>query len=280
MIETNPAERRLRCGEALSACLIGKVQRHSETFGNGDCLLFDFGHRIFAVSDASERCPQASRRLLQALAAGASRMPWPGCLEAAWCTQPYVQKTTCIGVHIEMDPTPHAVIVAGGDSLIWIVDCDNGKILFRNTPDMHVAGGMSAMPEERRVLLTSGSRIVLASDGIMDVFERNGDDGAMVSGLGVDAAPMDWIGNIRKLVRQKQCESLAHDDIAVLVIDPFKELATCRRTVILGGTSPHEEAQFAGSSLPEAWMPIGEAEKNGWSTTMGMSFYDFSDCLD
>ena len=277
MIELNPAQRRLRCGDALSACLIGKVQRHTESFGNCDCLLLDFYHRIFAVSDASERCCQASRRLLQALAVCACRMPWPDCLEAAWRTQPYVQKTTCVGVHIEMTPTPCAVIVAGGDSLIWIVDRWNGKMLFRNAPDMHVAGGMSEMPGAIRVLLTPGSRIVLASDGIMDVLERNGDDGAMVSGLDMDTTPMDWIGKIQHVVRQKQCNAVVHDDIAVMVIDPFKDIAAWRQILLLGGTSPHEEARFAGSSLPEAWAGIGEAERQGWPETMGMRFYDIAD---
>ncbi|WP_028323246.1 hypothetical protein [Desulfatirhabdium butyrativorans] len=276
MIELNPAQRRLRSGDVLSACLIGKVQRHTESFGNGDCLLFDFDHRIFAVSDASERCPQASRRLLQALAVCACRMPWPDCLEAAWRTQPYVQKTTFVGVQIEMDPTPCARIVAGGDSMIWIVDRLNGKMLFRNAPDMHVAGGMSEMPGAIRVLLTPGSRIVLASDGIMDVLERNGEDGGMISGLAMGAAPMDWIGKIQNMVRQKQCRSVVHDDIAVMVIDPFKEGPAWPQILLFGGTSPHEEAHFAGSSLPGAWMTIEEAERQGWPETMGMRFCDIA----
>lgn len=277
MIDLNPAQRILRCNDALSACLIGKAQRHTDSYGNGDCLLFDFDHRIFAVSDASERCPQASRRLLQALAVCACRMPWPDCLEAAWRTQPYVQKTTCVGVHIEMAPTPCAVIVAGGDSVIWIVDRHNGKIVFRNASDMHVAGGMTAMPGVIRILLTPGSRIVLASDGIMDVLERNGEDGGMISGWDMDATPMDWIGKVQNIVLQKHRRSVVHDDIAVMVIDPFKDIAAWPKSVLLGGTSPHEEAHFARASLPQAWMAIEEAEKSGWSEIMGMRFYDILD---
>lgn len=277
MIELHPAKRMLRSGDALNACLIGKVQRYTESFGNGDCLLIDLEHRIFAVSDAGERCPQASRRLLQALAVGACTAPWPDCLESAWRTQPYVQKTTCVGVHIEMTPVPCAVIVSGGDSVIRIVDCHTGKLQFRNVPDMYVAGGMSSMPGPFRVLLTPKSRIVLASDGIRDVLEDSGLNGDVFSGSGMAVKPMEWIGHIQDIVRRKQRESVVHDDIAIVVIDPFEIVASGQQRFLLGGTSPHEEAHYAESSFPEAWMTIGEARKHGWPERMGMRFYDMSD---
>ena len=49
----NPFRRALRLPGELGAGLITGTEKIRSGFGNGDCLLLDFRHRIFAVADAA-----------------------------------------------------------------------------------------------------------------------------------------------------------------------------------------------------------------------------------
>jgi len=64
----NPAKRMVKQKGSLSALVITGSDKVENGFGNGDCLLLDFSRLIFAVSDGSERYPQASRILLERFA--------------------------------------------------------------------------------------------------------------------------------------------------------------------------------------------------------------------
>uniref|UniRef100_A0A7C4MLY5 PPM-type phosphatase domain-containing protein n=1 Tax=Desulfatirhabdium butyrativorans TaxID=340467 RepID=A0A7C4MLY5_9BACT len=269
-IQVNPALRAVRFGNAVTAALIGSWDKNNGMFGNGDCLLVDVRHRVFALSDASERSPQASRRLLQAIAAGMCTAPWPECLHSAWCSQPYVQKATFVGIQLQMNPRPEAVVFSGGDSTLLIFDGRTGKILYRNPVNMHFVGRMSAAPSPVRVPLTPESRILLASDGLTDVLDRN-DDGHPPQFLRSMNHPQSWLAWLLDEVRRLRHEAFLHDDIAVINIDPFalKDINPCDG-ILLGGTTASEEKTFVHTALPNQWFSIDRAACTGYLKTMGL----------
>jgi hypothetical protein len=61
----NPYRRTICLEGRLGACLVTGTEKIRCGYGNGDCLLLDFRHRLFAVADASERFPQASHLLVE-----------------------------------------------------------------------------------------------------------------------------------------------------------------------------------------------------------------------
>ncbi len=270
-ILVNPALRSVRFGNALTAALVGSWDKNDGMFGNGDCLLLDVRHRLFALSDASERSPQASRRLLQAIAARIFAAPWPECLQSAWSSQPYVQKATFVGVQLRMDPRPEAVVISGGDSTLCIFDEKTGNLLYRNPVDMHFVGRMSTAPLPVHVPLTPESRLLLASDGLTDVLMQNGDEyGSHVFRQMND--PNAWLDSLLDGVQRLRQAAFLHDDIAVIRIDPFalNDTTSCD-TLLLGGTTASEEKAFVTAALPDTWLPIDQAARAGYLETMGVT---------
>ena len=269
-LQVNPALRAVRFGNAVTAALIGSWDKNNGMFGNGDCLLMDVRHRMFALSDASERSPQASRRLLQAIAAGMCTAPWPECLKSAWCSQPYVQKATFVGIRLQMDPRPEAVVVSGGDSILCIFDRKTGNLLYRNPVNMHFVGRMSAVPSPVRIPLTPTSRILLASDGLTDVLDRNG-DGHLPQFLRSMNHAQSWLASLLDGVRQLRRKAFLHDDIAVMNIDPFAlEGIHPYDALLLGGTTASEEKAFDRRAFPDTWFSIDQAACTGDLKTMGL----------
>ena len=65
----NPCRRSVCLPDRLGACLITGTEKIRCGYGNGDCLLLNFHQGVFAVADATERFPQASRILLERLEA-------------------------------------------------------------------------------------------------------------------------------------------------------------------------------------------------------------------
>lgn len=255
----------------MTAVLIGSLDKNHGLFGNGDCLLIDVRHRVFALSDASERSPEASRRLLQAIATGICTTPWPECLQSAWCSQPYVQKATFVGVQLQMGPRPEAIVVSGGDSTLCVFDWKTGDMLYLNPVDMHFVGRMSTAPLPVRVPLTPDSRILLASDGLADVLDPNDDENGLQVFRRIDP-PQEWLASLLDRVRRLRRSAFLHDDIAVMTIDPFelKDIETSD-ALLLGGTTASKEKRFVTATLPETWLSIDRAVGAGFLETMGLT---------
>ena len=66
-IEINASQRTVKCGNAVCGSIITGTDKIRSGYGNGDCLYLDFMHGVFAVADATERFPWASRDLLNRL---------------------------------------------------------------------------------------------------------------------------------------------------------------------------------------------------------------------
>lgn len=64
----NPSKRAVRMEDTIGAALYTGTDKIRNGFGNGDCLLLDYGSGVFAVADAAERFPEASRTLLMRMA--------------------------------------------------------------------------------------------------------------------------------------------------------------------------------------------------------------------
>ncbi|MBP7586164.1 MAG: hypothetical protein KBA61_19130, partial [Spirochaetes bacterium] len=63
----NAAARMISMEGRAGAFLATGTDKVRSGYGNGDCLYFDFENMVFAVADATERFPWASRDLLNRL---------------------------------------------------------------------------------------------------------------------------------------------------------------------------------------------------------------------
>jgi hypothetical protein len=252
----NPYRRTIRLPGRLGASLVTGTEKIRCGYGNGDCLLVDCHHRIFAVADASERFPQASRLLVERLA-GEIRDNGPpqnetefsALLQRIWARQKFIHRTTLSCVAVINHGAGQAVMVANnGDSSVRIVAPDNGRILYRTGADMNFAG-RSRLPNPvvTRDIEHSGATLLLASDGIADVRGNPcGDLSGRPHRLG------DWIAE--RTVRTE------FDDIGAIALTPSAIDDTAKGIIIMGGTRPGEETSFAGgkgrNALPDRWDDI------------------------
>lgn len=245
----NPYRRSICLPDKLGACLVTGTEKIRCGYGNGDCLLLDFHHRVFAVADATERFPQASRLLLERLAAAISETGPPGdetafniLLDRVWSRQKYIHKTTlsCV-VLVDGNDGPAAMLANNGDSTITFLNPNDGKVLFRTRADMNFAG-RSKHPNAATTQCLNGSRpaIVLATDGLagigdireVDIAQRPDHLAHWIGGRTQDASRPSEIDDIGAIV-------LATNDF-----DP----AAAHDTVIMGGTRPGKETNFFQST--------------------------------
>src|SRR5512137_495004 len=148
-IEINPLKRTLRVEGALSGSIFTGTDKVRSGYGNGDCLYFDFGHRVFAVADGTERFPWASRDILCRLAdslatAGVpeTAAEWKSLINRrVYAGQKYQHKTTFSCVAFSGDGDEVTVKVAhGGDSRVVEIDSVTGRALFQTERNMVFAG--------------------------------------------------------------------------------------------------------------------------------------------
>jgi len=272
-MEINAAKRTLRHKDTLSGSILTGTDKVRSGYGNGDCLYFDFRHRVFAVADGTERFPWASRDILCRLSDALSLAGVPG-TAADWkalinrrvyAGQKYQHKTTFSCVSVSGDERTVALTVAhGGDSGVRVIDAVSGEVLFQTGRNMVFAGRSPEIADvtECRVA-NKNARVVLYSDGFDDlvrfcvrrsVFSRVSDAFA--------AFPVDGFGEQLHRVLGKNTTRFEHDDIALIVMDPFRLLAgRGNRQVLIGGTQPHEEEHFRTGCLTgelDRWVPCTE----------------------
>jgi len=255
----NPFRRSVRIPRQLGACLVTGTEKIRCGYGNGDCLLLAFRHGVFAVADATERFPQASRLLLERLAAEISESGPPvngqafeSLLNRIWSQQQFIHKTTLSCVVLREDEDgPTAMLANNGDSSITILDAASGTTLFRTAADMNFAGrSRQPNPVATLRLQPPGATIVLATDGLADIGEiRETDVVQRPDGL------TQWIG----IRTRNGSEPPEIDDIGAIALTagmPAMEYAT----IIMGGTRPGTETDFtrsAGRKPPmDRWEPI------------------------
>ncbi|WP_319524890.1 hypothetical protein [uncultured Desulfosarcina sp.] len=243
----NPYRRSICLPDKLGACLVTGTEKVRCGYGNGDCLLLDFHHRVFAVADATERFPQASRLLIERLAAAIAETGPPrdentfnALLERVWSRQKYIHKTTlsCV-VLVNGNDGPAAMLANNGDSTITFLNPSDGKVLFRTRADMNFAG-RSKHPNAVTTQRLNGSRpaIVLATDGLAGI-------GGILS-TKITRRPhriAQWIADRTR----PPALPPEIDDIGAIALAPDVPIRETQ-TIIMGGTRPAAESSFTQTS--------------------------------
>lgn len=268
-IEINAAKRILRLKGALSGSIFTGTDKVRSGYGNGDCLYFDFKHRVFAVADGTERFPWASRDILIRLSDALMKAGVPG-TAAEWkalinrrvyAGQKYQHKTTFSCVAVSGDDDEVALMVAhGGDSVVIVMDSISGEVLFQTGRNMVFAGRSREIVDVIKYRVTDRNvRVIIYSDGFDDLFHfciRNSFFSSMSDAF--TTLPVDCIGERMHNVLMENAGLIEHDDIAFIVIDPFRLVGTEAKRILIGGTQPHEEKNFrTGHENGEAdrWIP-------------------------
>jgi len=250
----DPAKRMVKQKGALSALLVTGSDKIESGFGNGDCLLLDFSRLIFAVSDGSERHPNASRILIERFAEVLAEQDispdisvLKKSIEVIYGGQKYTHKCTfsCVAF-FKYRKEVIAYISSGGDSMVIVADSSDGSIIFKTIPDMNFAGRSKNVPGISTFTLKDRKlRVIIATDGFAEVLNKIGkpEHGKLPKWL-LNGSPCDIAGKFRQ--RFKRNKIINYDDIGVIIIDPFS-LRLDNQTIVVGGTLPVKEAVFASS---------------------------------
>jgi hypothetical protein len=255
VIEINAAKRTLRLKGALSGSIFTGTDKVRSGYGNGDCLYFDFRHRVFAVADGTERFPWASRDILCRLSDALNQAGVPGSA-AEWkelinrqvyAGQKYQHKTTFSCVAVSGDQDEVALTVAhGGDSVVLVIDSITGDALFQTGRNMVFAGRSLEIVDviEHRVT-NKDARVVIYSDGFDDLV-RFCIRKTFLSSLpdAFAALPVDRLGEQMHRILGTNTDLFEHDDVAFIVMDPFHLAGVEGGRVLIGGTQPHEEKHY------------------------------------
>jgi len=250
----DPAKRMVKQKGALSALLVTGSDKIESGFGNGDCLLLDFSRLIFAVSDGSERYPQASKILLERFAgvlSGQDISPDISVLkesiEEIYGRQKYTHKCTFSCVAFSKNRKEVIVSVSnGGDSVIIVADSSDGSIMFKTVTDMNFAGRSKNVPAISTLILKDRKmRVIIATDGFAEVLNKTGKpEHGKLPGWLFKGSACGIAGKFCRVFKRKNI--INYDDIGMIIVDPF---SVCRdeSVIIMGGTSSAKEAVFESS---------------------------------
>ncbi len=271
-VEINPSRRILR----LQGTVCGGISTGSEKirsgYGNGDCLYFDFDHMVFAVADATERFPWASRDLLNRLSDSliASGVPdtadgWKELINTeVYAGQKFQHKTTFSCIAIRQDPDGVSLIIAhGGDSVVTVMDSVTGAICHQTRRDMYFAGRSKEIADVSEYRMDDpNGRVLISTDGFDDIWRF--------------CMRRSLLGGAREVFSRQRLEGICemilgildenkgvfeHDDIGFMIIDPFRINRIGGTAVLMGGTKPHEEIRYLSeypSGSHDRWVHGGE----------------------
>lgn len=222
-------------------------------YGIGDCLLIDTARAVFAVADASERCPDASRRLLMRFfnALPPVGPPSPAALDravgAAFSAQPYIARSTFCCAALRHDGgAAIARICCGGDSLAIVAAGDHGEAAFRSAPDMAFAGRCPTPPAGIDIPVERpDTTVLLATDGWHDA--------ALPVSTEALAAAVDHGAPLRFSRRA------GGDDLGYIIVSPAAAATVPGApAVILGGSTAREtiggRRRRSRGVTPTAWL--------------------------
>jgi hypothetical protein len=254
-IGINAAKRILKVKKSICGGIITGTDKIRSGFGNGDCLLFDFDHMVFAVADGTERFPWASRDLLRRLSESLSRTGAPASAQGwkalingeVYSEQKYQHKTTFSCVAIRSGNGGVDLIIShGGDSSVTVMDSKSGAVYHQTGRDMNFGGRSREIVEvsERR-MTDPNSRVVISTDGFNDLLRYCVGRSILASVDGLFTAyPVDSIGEVVFGIIESNRGKFEHDDIGFIVIDPFLIERVGGPAVLIGGTRPHEEKRY------------------------------------
>lgn len=241
-------------------------------FGNGDCLLLDFEHMFFAVSDGAERYSPASRDILERLARQVqshgiprSQGEWLERVNEVFAGQRYQHKATLsiVAVGRRKDGIVLTVI-HGGDSMVLVYDAAKREFVFRTESNMNFVGRSKEISGLVEVPLGGAEhRIIIGSDGLSDLARMSGlDTMGYVKGLVTGYAVQEIPGAVHESLRERIAKDAEcnFDDIGLIALDPAR-LEQKPVRLLIGGTSPFEEAEYqrhiSQQGLVDEWIDAG-----------------------
>ena len=261
-VAINAAERTLVKGDAACAMVLTGSDKIRSGYGNGDCLLLDFKHAVFALSDGAERYARASRLLLERLSAAIEAEKTPACVDEwlalannVYSEQRYQHKATFSCAALTGAPSARRLLVThGGDSMVFVIDRHTGAVEFRTGVNMSFAGRSKTVANVTEIDLGKGEcRIVLCSDGLSDVARFAGRD---IAGFLASTVLRASMRNIPEQIKSTLSDSQKHDgrkeydDISFIVLEPAMMDSPCDLRVVMGGTSPGDEEAYQKRVLP------------------------------
>lgn len=263
----NPKLRAIKVPGCLSASATAASGKAESGHGNGDCVVLDLPRAFFAVSDASERHPRASREFLGRVMAALGNDPAPqdaevfrNLLNSCYTAQPYGRTATFCGVCIQNIGGEISALAAwGGDSFMVVADSLTGEILYHTPVDMCFAGRSLCVGHVLRVPISTGrERIILATDGLNDLSRALAISPAALCGRYAGSYLPDQAAERLSRFLAGRKATLHHDDVALIVLDPHAFQPKTSPVIYLGGTGRGEERRFRESepSLPDEWRPL------------------------
>ena len=200
---------------------------------NGDCTLLDFRSGVFAVSDASDRDPAASLRLLEELRGAVGVMPCPDQL----LTQTEIEgfglaltetverimdrligfsscTLTCLKV-FRRGRNLGAFLLHTGDSALFELSPDRGAITRLTRDNLWMVGRTANLFQSDTLVVKPGALYILATDGVAAL--RGSGRNGFLSGPALETD----LGRLsRRLLETGDEHENYTDDGAVLILAP------------------------------------------------------------
>ncbi|MGB4269952.1 MAG: hypothetical protein WBK20_12345 [Spirochaetota bacterium] len=247
IIELHNDVRAVIADGAFAMLLITGTDKVRSGYGNGDSLLVDFEHRVFAVADATERFPHASRLLLSNIVNGLHTIPqsseeWSNYLNSIYANQEYHLKSTLSMIALQkQEHTLRAFIAHGGDSSLQIYNRLNKSLVYKTSVNMNFAGRSKHIGSVDCIQLHDQLRIILYSDGFHDIIKHCGIVLKDVLGVALMEAIthiIDMVGNL---------DSKEYDDISLLIFDIPEIFTVNSKGILMGGTTRLQEQKVKES---------------------------------
>lgn len=246
--------------------------------GNGDCILLDGRTGLVGIADGSERSPQVSRSFLCGLAdrLGKERA-WKGedrfefFLDAAQevlHSFSYEDRTTFLCLLLNEDGS--AFYINGGDSLLFHVDPQRSRILFRSRANMGFAGRSRKIGDAGLIRASEGDLFLLATDGLWDLLNGTGEE--LIRTFFEELQTTPFYRLPEQMIRQRHPayqdgERHVYDDLGILIVNPFAPFRF-RTRVILGGTTRRDEKLYQEMKeqhdLQDRYLPLPERRDSSW----------------
>ena len=258
----NKNKRSMRLPGFLGASLQGRSLGTENCSGVGDCLLLDLFKGFFAVADASDRNPTASRdfmKMFSKMLSGIDALSADyfyedeeikslqelirGKAELLMKSLSFRDGCTFTGVLIlKTGKGIGGLLLHTGDSFLLACDLHSGNINQLTKDNFWMVGRSQHFFQIEELHINSDTRLLLATDGFgnIPVPEGMGREEYVLKlfrSLSVDEIP-------DSLFERSDNLATAWDDTAIIAIDPMA-MARFPGCYIVGGTSPAEEKAFS-----------------------------------
>lgn len=271
----NAALRMASLGERAGAILVTGTDKIRSGYGNGDCVMMDFDHSVFALSDSTERYSRASREFLERLhdVLAAKGVPhditaWRVLVNEVYAAQDYRHKATfsCAAISRRENHTL-LFVLNGGDSTIAVLNRENGKVEYVSKVDMNFAGRSKTIAHVSELVVHEHHVVVLFSDGLADIARLYGktvfDFIALMAEDGIERVPGRVRDYLEKVVQSDKAE---YDDASLLILDPHACEESEGGVLLMGGSTPQEETRYQknvrSSAQYDRWMELDEIMGN------------------